>query len=215
MRTVLPKVVRGPGAPGRRRRPPRRPWERSWREVPLAAVAVVEEAGEGGPRLRVGLAPIESGRVVVGRALRGALEGDPVGEEGWRAGVGPVRAALRGSVPVTWSVAREGELLRRAVGGGRRQWSRGSIDVRALVAVLEGLRAGSEALSPPAEDPSGLLETARRYRVPHDGLSDPLDRALAVAQLLLVVATKLEAHGRGSVRDLLRASRGAGPARSG
>jgi DNA polymerase-3 subunit epsilon len=69
------------------------------------------------------------------------------------------------------------------------------VDVRLLAVELE--HADPQARF-------GLSVTAERYGVPVATPHEALDDALVTAQLFLVLATKLEARGFGSVRSFLR-----------
>jgi DNA polymerase III epsilon subunit-like protein len=85
--------------------------------------------------------------------------------------------------------------LRRIFGGRRRAWLGRTVDVRDLAIAVEGA------------DPDvrfGLSTTAERYGVPVANPHEAFDDALVTAQLFLVLAARLEAGGRGSVRDLVR-----------
>lgn len=102
-----------------------------------------------------------------------------------------LREALGRRFLVTWFAEVEAAFLHKMFGGGRQAWLQRAVDVRRLVAALE------------EQDPGLTLEAcADRYGVPVASPHHALDDALVTAQLFLVVATKLAAHGVASVKDL-------------
>jgi DNA polymerase-3 subunit epsilon len=162
-----------------------------------------------------GVVPVDDGRVVLARSvhqfvspsvpsspismkIHGILPADlrssPTIEE-----AAPVlRASLDERFLLAWYASVEIAFLRRAFGGSVRWWRRRTVDVRDLVIALEGADRDARF---------GLTTTAERYGVPVANPHEAFDDALVTAQLLLVVATKLEARGLRTVRDLARLSR--------
>jgi DNA polymerase-3 subunit epsilon len=111
---------------------------------------------------------------------------------------GTLAAALEDRYLLAWYAEVEIAFLARAFGTSRRRWSRRTIDVRKLVLELEGRSADTH---------NTLSGSAARYGVPVASPHDALDDALVTAQLFLVVASRLEAAGRGRVRDMVALSR--------
>lgn len=201
-----------PSAPRRRVR------RRSWREAAFASLDF-ETTGLDLAKDAVvsfGVVPVLAGRVVVGEGIHQlvapAVPSTPVSMkihrilprdlaeapalEGARERLG---AALAGRYLLAWYAGVELAFLRRIFGGRRRAWLRRTVDVRDLAIAVEGA------------DPDvrfGLSTTAERYGVPVASPHEAFDDALVTAQLFLVLATRLEAEGRGSVRDLLRLTSG-------
>jgi DNA polymerase-3 subunit epsilon len=159
-----------------------------------------------------GVVPVRAGRIAVGEAEH-RLVASPVAptpvsmkihhimprdledalppEEAWA----HLRRALEGRFLLTWYADVELAFLRRGFGGRPRAWRRRTVDVRAMVVELERVDP---------ETRLGLSVTARRYGVPVASPHDALDDALVTAQLFLVVASRLQARGGGSVRRFLR-----------
>ena len=110
--------------------------------------------------------------------------------------------ALQGRFLVTWFASVENGFLAKLFGERPRAaaWARRNVDVRGLVLAV-GDRAEDERLT--------LTAAADRYNVPVADPHHALDDALVTAELFLVLATKLASQGRGAVRHLLRAGRGA------
>jgi DNA polymerase-3 subunit epsilon len=106
-----------------------------------------------------------------------------------------LRAALAERFLITWFAEVEAAFLDKIFGGGRKGWMRRSIDVRRLVAALEGDEHG----------PLTLAACAERYGIPVADPHHALDDALVTAQLFLVTACKLGMRGIRSVRDLSEA----------
>lgn len=103
-----------------------------------------------------------------------------------------LREALGGRYLVTWFAEVEAAFLAKLFGDGRRTWLRRSVDVRRLVAALEGGEGG----------PLTLEACAARYGVPVASPHHALDDALVTAQLFLVIGSKLAERGMRSVKDL-------------
>ena len=159
-----------------------------------------------------GVVPVERGRIEVGRAIYQLVDpgGVPPSPESVTVhGLRPVDlrgapsvdaarealgAAISGRFLLTWWASVEAGFLNALYGGGVRAWRRRSVDVRQLVIALEG-DAGRQL---------SLTQAADRFQVPVASPHHALDDALVTAQLFLVTATKLNALGRGQLRDLLR-----------
>jgi DNA polymerase-3 subunit epsilon len=103
--------------------------------------------------------------------------------------------ALGGRFLIVWFAEVEAAFLDKVFAGGRRRWLRRTIDVRRLVAALEGADHG----------PLTLAACAQRYAIPVADPHHALDDALVTAQLFLAVASKLAPRGIRSVRDLAEA----------
>lgn len=192
----------------------------SWRKMPWTKVSFAsldfEATGLDFSRdtiISFGVVPITRGRIDVGDSVYQLV--DPMDVPLDRSAI-PVhmlrpidladapsleaaRMALRGALGrrflITWFAEVEAAFLDKIFGGGRRRWMRRSIDVRRLVAALEGEERG----------PLTLSACAERYRIPVASPHHALDDALVTAQLFLVTATKLAAGGARSVQDLARA----------
>jgi DNA polymerase-3 subunit epsilon len=106
-----------------------------------------------------------------------------------------LRGALGGRFLLTWYADVEVAFLRRTFGGRPRAWARRTVDVRRLAVELEGADPRTRF---------GLSACAGRYGVPVASPHEALDDALVTAQLFLVLASKLEARGFGTVRSYLR-----------
>jgi DNA polymerase-3 subunit epsilon len=198
-----------------RPRPPAR-WERRkpWRDATFVALDF-ETTGldyKHDAVVSFGVVPVRGGRVVVGEGahelVAAGVPSSPVSmrihqilPRDLEGGVAPAAAAERlgaaldGRFLLTWYADVEIAFLRRMFGGGRRVWTRRTVDVRRLVIALEHV------------DPQarfGLSATALRYGVPVAAPHEALDDALVTAQLFLVLASALEGRGFGSVRSFLR-----------
>jgi DNA polymerase-3 subunit epsilon len=113
-----------------------------------------------------------------------------------------LRTALDGRFLLVWFAEVEAAFLAKIFGGGRKRWMKRTVDVRQLVAALEG------------DEPRGpltLAACAERYGIPVADPHHALDDALVTAQLFLVVASKLGSRGIGSVRELSEAGPSAAP----
>ena len=183
-----------------------------WTQVPFASLDF-EATGLDFTRdtiISFGVVPVTEGRIDVGDSVYQLV--DPVDVPLDRSAI-PVhmlrpidladapsleaaRAALRAALGrrflVTWFAEVEAAFLDKIFGGGHRRWMRRSIDVRRLVAALEGEERG----------PLTLSACAERYRIPIASPHHALDDALVTAQLFLVMATKLAGRGTRSVQDL-------------
>jgi DNA polymerase-3 subunit epsilon len=194
--------------------PPRRLRRGSWREAAFASLDF-ETTGlnlDHDAVVSFGVVPVLGGRVVVGEGVHQLVAPDvpstPVSMkihrilprdvaeapalEGVRDGLA---TALAGRYLLAWYAGVELAFLRRIFGGRRRAWRRRTVDVRDLAIAVEGA------------DPDvrfGLSTTAERYGVPVANPHEAFDDALVTAQLFLVLAARLEAGGRGTVRDLVR-----------
>ncbi|MGH2637421.1 MAG: 3'-5' exonuclease [Actinomycetota bacterium] len=189
-----------------------------WRRAPFASLDF-ETTGLDYRRDAVvsfGVVPVRGGRVVLGesvhRLVGSAVPSTPTSMKIHQilprdledalpeaAAASALRAELDGRFVLTWYADVEIAFLRRIFGGGARTWSRRTVDVRRLAVAFEGA-------SPDAR--FGLSVTAERYGVPVANPHEALDDALVTAQLFLVLATKLEGRGFGSVRSFLRLTRG-------
>jgi DNA polymerase III subunit epsilon len=210
---------------GRRPRPPRRATHSlAWRRAVFASLDF-ETTGldyERDAILSFGVVPVVSGRVL----MRGAVDrlvatGVPASPASMKVhGIMPreladavppsaaadtLRALLDGRFLLAWYAEVEIAFLARLFGTRRRAWARRAVDVRALVLELERRSPSTH---------NTLAGSAARYGIPVASPHDALDDALVAAQLFLVVAARLEADGRGRVRDLLRISRRAGTTRT-
>lgn len=196
-------------------RPPRRSLRRAhWRRAPFTALDF-ETTGldyERDAIVSFGAVPVRDGRVVVGGSVHqlvsSAVPSSPASMKVHRIvprdldlapaldeASASLGAALEGRFLLTWYADVELAFLRRTFGGRPRSWASRTVDVRLLAVELE--RADPETRF-------GLSATAERYGVPVARPHEALDDALVTAQLFLVLATKLEARGFGSVRSFLR-----------
>lgn len=210
----MPDHLRPPAAP-------RRSLRRShWRRVVFAALDF-ETTGLDYQRDSVvsfGVVPVRAGRVVVGEGVHQLVAPQVPSTPGsmkihqilprdlelapsLEAARETLRAALERRFLVAWYANVELAFLRKTFGGRPRDWSRRTIDVRQLVIELE--RADPDARF-------GLSATAARYGVPVANPHEALDDALVTAQLFLVLASKLEERGFGSVRSYLGLTRSGG-----
>jgi DNA polymerase-3 subunit epsilon len=199
-------------------RPPRRPARAlPWRRAAFASLDF-ETTGLDYRRddiVSFGVVPVVSGRVILKAAaeqlIAPAVPASPasmkvhgiVPQELVDARpVSSAREALHGLLDrrflLTWYGEVEIAFLGRIFGTRRGTWARRTVDVRKLVLRLEGR---------PAATRNTLGGSAARYGIPVASPHDALDDALVTAQLFLVIAAKLEAAGRGRVRDLLAISR--------
>ena len=157
-----------------------------------------------------GVVPVTGGRVDVGDAVYQLV--DPVDVPLDRQAIGvhmlrpidlvdapsldaareALRAALGRRFLITWFAEVEAAFLNKIFGGGRKRWMRQAVDVRRLVAALEGDGQG----------PLTLAACAERYKIPVDNPHHALDDALVTAQLFLVMAKKLADRGMRSVAEL-------------
>lgn len=202
--------------------PPRGLRRAHWRRAPFAALDFETTGLDYGRDAVVsfGVVPVLGGRAHVGASthqlVAPAVAPSPSSMKIHRIvprdlerALGPERARRRlaaelsGRFVLAWYADVELAFLGRMFGGTPRSWRRRTLDVRLLVLALEH------------EDPRARLSlsaTAERYGVPVANPHEALDDALVTAQLFLVVATKLETAGAGSVRSLLRLAAKAGRA---
>lgn len=202
-------------------RPPAKPaWSmrsRPWREVEFASLDF-ETTGLDRERDAVvsfGVVPVREGRVVVGEAVHQlVLSAVPSSAESMRIhGILPkdlahaqplsvagqtLRLALGGRFLLTWFASVEIGFLVRLYGRRSRAWVRGTIDVRQMAIELEHLDQDVR---------QSLSSAAERYGVPVANPHEALDDAMVTAQLFLVLASRLEERGFGSVRSFLRLTR--------
>ncbi len=207
----MPDPLRRPAAPARSLR------RSHWRRAPFAALDF-ETTGLDYRRDSVvsfGVVPVRAGRVVVGegqhqlvtpavasstasmkihhilpRDLERAASPDAAGAT--------LCDALERRFLLTWYADVELAFLRRTFGGRPKAWSKRTVDVLRLALELEHADPDSRF---------GLSATADRYGVPVANPHEALDDALVTAQLFLVLASKLEERGFGSVRSYLRLTR--------
>jgi DNA polymerase-3 subunit epsilon len=162
-----------------------------------------------------GVVPVDGSRIEVGRSVYelvdpGDVEMSPraVTIHGLRPmdvrGADPVDTArrsldeaLRGRLLITWFATVEASFLGKLYGMRTKTWLRRSIDVRVLVARILGNDGARMTLE----------QAAQRFGVPVASPHHALDDALVTAQLFLVVASKLEAEGFGTARELIRLGR--------
>lgn len=156
-----------------------------------------------------GTVPVDEGRIDVGGAgyqlvdpvdvplnhqaitIHGLRPIDLRGAPSLEAARSALRDALARRFLITWFAGVEAAFLNKLFGGGPKAWLRRSVDVRRLVAALEGTDAGLT-----------LDACAARYGVPVASPHHALDDALVTAQLFLVTATKLGERGVKSIKDL-------------
>ena len=162
-----------------------------------------------------GVVPVDGSRVEVGRSVYelvdpGDVEMSPdaVTIHGLRPmdvrGANPAEvarrsldAALGGRFLITWFAIVEASFLGKLYGTRAKPWLRRCIDVRVLVARLLGNEGARMTLE----------QAADRFGVPVASPHHALDDALVTAQLFLVAASRLEAQGVGTARDLVRLGR--------
>lgn len=207
----MPDPLRRPAAPARslRRRP--------WRRAPFASLDF-ETTGLDYRRDSVvsfGVVPVRAGRVVVGESLHqlvipavasttASMKIHQILPRDLERAASPdaagaiLRDALERRFLLAWYADVELAFLRRTFGGRPRTWSSRTIDVRRLALELEHADPDSRY---------GLSVTADRYGVPVANPHEALDDALVTAQLFLVLASKLEVRGFGSVRSYLKLTR--------
>jgi DNA polymerase-3 subunit epsilon len=106
--------------------------------------------------------------------------------------------ALERRFLLTWYADVELAFLQRMFGGRPKAWSRRTVDVLRLALELE--HADPDARL-------GLSTAAKRYGVPVANPHEALDDALVTAQLFVILASKLQERGFGSVRSYLRLTR--------
>ena len=162
-----------------------------------------------------GVVPVDGSRIEVGRSVYELVDPgdvemsrDAVTIHGLRPvdvrGTNPADAARRslddalgGRFLITWFAIVEASFLGKLYGTRVKPWLRRCIDVRVLVARVLGNEGARMTLE----------QAADRFGVPVASPHHALDDALVTAQLFLVVASRLEAEGIGTARDLLRLGR--------
>ncbi|MGZ6545727.1 MAG: 3'-5' exonuclease [Actinomycetota bacterium] len=187
-----------------------------WKNVPFASLDF-EATGLNFSKdtiISFGVVPVTEGRIDVGDAVYQLV--DPVDVPFDRQAIGvhmlrpldlvdapsleaareALRAALGRRFLITWFAEVEAAFLDKIFGGGRKRWMRRAVDVRRLVAELEG----------DAHGPLTLAACAERYRIPVADPHHALDDALVTAQLFLVTAAKLGERGLHSVAELADAA---------
>ncbi len=199
------------------RRPARGTRGRSWRELEFASLDF-ETTGLDRARDAVvsfGVVPVRGARVVVGESVHQLVVPDvPSSPESMRIhGILPkdledaqpfaiagetLRGVLDRRFLLAWFASVEIGFLGRLYGGGRRSWTRRTIDVRQMAIELEHLDQNVR---------QSLSSAAERYGVPVANPHEALDDAMVTAQLFLVLAARLEDRGFGSARSFLRLTR--------
>ena len=106
-------------------------------------------------------------------------------------------AAIAGRFLVMWRAWVDTGYLARIYGSNVRSWKKRCLDVHKLAEALAREEDGTDLAL------WSLSGVARRYAIPVANPHDALDDALVTAQLFLVVATRLAARGRHTLRDLL------------
>jgi DNA polymerase III subunit epsilon len=190
----------------------------SWRSARYASLDF-ELTGLDPNRDRIvsfGVVPVDGSRVEVGRSVYelvdpGDVEMSPqvVTIHGLRPvdvrGANPAEAARRslddalgGRFLITWFATVEASFLGMLYGTRAKRWLRRCIDVRVLVTRLLGNEGERMTLE----------QAADRFGVPVASPHHALDDALVTAQLFLVVASRMEAAGVRTARELVRLGRG-------
>ena len=162
-----------------------------------------------------GVVPVDGSRIEVGRSVYELVDPgdvemsrDAVTIHGLRPvdvrGANPADTARRslddalgGRILITWYAIVEASFLGKLYGTRAKPWLRRCIDVRVLVMKLLGNEATRMTLE----------QAAERFGVPVASPHHALDDALVTAQLFVVVASRFEAEGIGTARDLLRLAR--------
>lgn len=189
---------------------------RPWQSVGLAVVHLENLAPdlEGRSRVECVVGLIDGGRVRVGstrRLVQSFPDADGSGARGLRVGRGlgpedPMGRANRGTLAVAvarrflvaWAANECAGFLDGVFGGGRRRWLRRTIDLGNLD---RAANRGRGLAVPTEQEPFAAV--ARRYGVPGADSVDAIDRALAVGQLFLILATRVAGReGSGRHPDL-------------
>jgi DNA polymerase-3 subunit epsilon len=194
-------------------KPPRRLRHAGWREVEFASLDF-ETTGLDYARdavLSFGIVPIRGGRIVLRDAvhqlvephvapsptsmtIHGILPAELVGAPSMLEARQTLRSALAGRFLLAWYAEVEIAFLSRIFAMRSGSWRRRTVDARRLVLALEGR---------PGHTRETLAGTAARYGIPVTSPHQALDDALVTAQLFLVLASRLEEHGRSRVGDLI------------
>jgi DNA polymerase-3 subunit epsilon len=201
-----------PAAPARSLR------ARSWRDAEFAALDFETTGLDYGRDAVVsfGVVPVRHGRVALGEAvhqlvvpeipsspasmkIHRILPQDLSDAPSLDVAREHLRSCLQGRFILAWYAQVEIAFLRRIFGGRPRAWARRTVDARELLVELEGLHPDSR---------TSLSVAAERYGVPVVSPHEALDDALVTAQLFLVLASRLEAKGRGATRSLVRLTHG-------
>jgi DNA polymerase-3 subunit epsilon len=199
--------------------PPRELRRASWRRAPFAALDFETTGLDRGRDAVVafGVVPVDGARVRYGEGLERyvaapvpsssraigvhhILPRDLLGAPTMEEARGTLAALLHGRFLITWFADVEVAFLARIFDTSERRWRRRTVDVRQMALALEGKRRPGVRYS--------LSAVAERYGVPVARPHEALEDALVTAQLFLVLAARLEVRGRGSVRALLRLTRG-------
>ena len=213
--TALPLGSRRPGrlpkAPDRslRRRP--------WREAEFASLDFETTGLDYGQDAVVsfGVVPVRGGRVMLGEAvhqlvvpeipsspssmkIHRILPQDLAEAPPLEVARDRLRGCMDGRFLLAWFADVEIAFLTRMFGGTARTWARRTVDARRLAIELEGAHRDVRY---------SLATVAERYGVPVVSPHDALDDALVTAQLFLVLASRLEARGKGATRSLLGLTR--------
>ena len=197
--------------------PPRALRLQSWRAVEFASLDFETTGLDYGKDAIVsfGVVPVRRGRVVVGEAvhqlvvpeipssptsmrIHRILPQDLADAPSQEVARERLRGCLEGRFLLAWFAQVEIAFLTRMFGGRARVWARRTVDVRELAIELEGEKPDVRY---------SLTSAAERYGVPVANPHEALDDALVTAQLFLVLASRLEAEGKGSARSLLRLTR--------
>ena len=116
--------------------------------------------------------------------------------------LGMLHDGLEDRYLLTWSAEIEATFLSRIFGGSVRRWMARTVDVLRL-AILADRIDGREI----AKGGYTLAETVSRAGLPPEEAHDAQNDALMTAEMFLVLAARLDAHGFSEVRTFLRATR--------
>lgn len=198
------------------RRPRRRDRRGSWRRADFAALDF-ETTGLDRERdaiVSFGVVPVRAGRALVGESvhrlvapavapsaesmrIHGILPRDLEHALTLPEATAALGAALERRYVLAWFAGVEIDFLGRLF-GRRRPWVRTTVDVRQLVIELEGLDQDVR---------QSLSSAAAHYGIPVANPHEALDDAMVTAQLFLLIASRLEERGLGSVGALLGLTR--------
>lgn len=194
----------------------------SWRRVTFASIDL-ETTGLNAARdaiVSFGVVPVQGGRARLDEAeyrvvkppvelsprsvaVHGILPSDLEEAPPLERVADHLRSALWRRVIVAWASWIESAFLATALGGRAATWQRHIVDVRRLAGLVDALEGRGRAVAMNET----LAEMAERFSVPVDRTHHALWDAFLTAQLLLVLATRLEALGRSRLGTLLRAGR--------